>query len=440
MDSTKQELLQKIHQRIFEAIFTGNLLEDEAGEILDEKLSGFGTTWDEKILSLRDYLSIMENTQGQLQNYQLEWNSKPFSYRMLANGTVAVLSDDVKFSPPVNDGEKIEMQLRYTGVYEYSGDKWKLIHFHGSKPENVNSDSDTFGIEDWKRKNEELKEEVKKRTAQLEESLDRLKSTQEQLIHSEKMASLGELTAGIAHEIKNPLNFVNNFSDLNVELIDEIFEELDKMERSTPLFEVKEILENVKSNLQKIKQHGTRADSIVKSMLQHSRGGNGKMEEEDFNQLVKEYVNLGFHGMRAGKKPINVSIDLSLDDKVGAVPLISEDFSRVILNLCNNAFDAMYEKLNSAKEGAEYSPKLSVRTYEKDSSVYLDIEDNGPGIPEKIRTKILQPFFTTKKGTEGTGLGLSITNDIIKAHGGKLRIESNTDKDTYTRFIVELKK
>ena len=440
MMDTNEISLHETHQRIFELIFTGDLSVHEAEQILDADLSGFGTTWDEKVLSLTDYLRIMENTKSQLANYRLEWKSKPYSYRMLANDTVAVLCDEVKFYSPTPNGEKIEMQLRYTGVYEYSEDKWLLIHFHGSKPEYVDSDKDTFGIEHYKIKNAELKEEVKKRTAQLEESLDRLKATQEQLIHSEKMASLGELTAGIAHEIKNPLNFVNNFSELNVELINEAFDELNKLEKNSALEEAIEILEDVRSNLQKINQHGTRADSIVKSMLQHSRGGNGKAEMVDFNDLIKEYVNLAFHGMRAGKKPINVSIDLLLDQGVDKVSVIHEDFSRVILNLCNNAFDAMYEKLNLCEAEGEFAPKLTVRTYSKDDKIFLEIEDNGSGIPEQIKAKVLQPFFTTKKGTEGTGLGLSITNDIIKAHGGELEVESKTDKNTYTKFIVQLKK
>ncbi|GAA4314463.1 hypothetical protein GCM10023115_28400 [Pontixanthobacter gangjinensis] len=437
---TKKDLLHQTHQRIFEIIFSGKLSEKEAVKFIDEEISGFGTTWDEKILSKKDYLWILENTRNQLENYRLEWNSEPFSYRMLAKDTVAVLCDDVKFFSPIANGEKIEMYMRYTAVYEYSGGKWLLVHFHGSKPEFVDSEVDTFGIEHLKMKNEELKEEVKKRTSQLEESLNRLKATQEQLIHSEKMASLGELTAGIAHEIKNPLNFVNNFSDLNVELIDETFEELNKLESSAALSEAREILEDVKSNLEKIKQHGSRADSIVKSMLQHSRGGNGKAEKVDFNGLIKEYVNLAFHGMRAGKKPINVSIDYHLDEEIDKVPVIHEDFSRVILNLCNNAFDAMHEKLNMTKAECEYSPKLSIRTYRENDKIMLEIEDNGPGISDEYRSKILQPFFTTKKGTEGTGLGLSITNDIIKAHGGELKVESKTDNKTYSRFIVQLKK
>jgi signal transduction histidine kinase len=189
-----------------------------------------------------------------------------------------------------------------------------------------------------------------------------------------------------------------------------------------------DILDDIETNLKTIHKHGSRADSIVKSMLQHSRGGSGEMEPADLNAIIKEYVNLAFHGMRAGKEPINVDIDLQLDETVGEVPLVAEDFSRVILNLVNNAFDAMREKTLQGFEtlgGLEdYQPKLTVRTRQNEKSVTIEVEDNGCGIPDEMKDKIMQPFFTTKKGTAGTGLGLSITNDIIKAHGGVLKVKS----------------
>lgn len=274
----------------------------------------------------------------------------------------------------------------------------------------------------------------------LQAALTDLQSAQKQLVQQEKLASLGQLAAGIAHEIKNPLNFVNNFSELNMELIDEVFEETEKLDGNGLLEGINDILKDVRSNLEKIHQHGTRADSIVKSMLQHSRGGSGKIEPIELNELIKEYVNLAFHGMRAGKKVINVSIDLDLDEEIGMVPLIGEDFSRVILNLCNNAFDAMWEKMHSGKTEEGYSPKLSVRAYPKNKKVFVEIEDNGPGIPKENRDHILQPFFTTKKGTDGTGLGLSITNDIIKAHGGELSLESRQREPSFTKFRIQLEK
>jgi len=288
----------------------------------------------------------------------------------------------------------------------------------------------------------------KKDQAIIEKSYANLKATQSQLVQQEKLASLGQLTAGIAHEIKNPLNFVNNFSELSVELIEETKEELSAVsdqlsdEDREKLHEALAILNDIKINLKKIHEHGTRADSIVKSMLEHSRGGSGKMEPTDLNALVKEFVNLSFHGMRASKDPINVGMEFDLDETIGEVPLIAEDFSRVIINLCNNAFDAMREKLSRDLQGLEdlgglddYKPKLTVRTKSENQNVVVEIEDNGPGIPDEIKDKILQPFFTTKKGTEGTGLGLSITNDIVKAHGGSMDIHSQPGRTVFTLIL-----
>src|SRR6056297_2018930 len=294
--------------------------------------------------------------------------------------------------------------------------------------------------------------------SELEDSLQKLKAAQDQLIQQEKLASLGQLTAGIAHEIKNPLNFVNNFSDLSEEMIQELINAM----KDGDLDEAEELANDISKNLQKIQEHGTRADSIVKSMLQHSRGGDGKAEPTPLNPLIKEYVNLAFHGMKAGEDPINVDIDLQLDDEVGEVPLVAEDFSRVILNITNNAFDAMRSKLTedggpgtgekSPLEGSgdpesfrekrgvssmeDYQPKLTVRTHQTDKSVTIDIEDNGPGIPDDMKDKILLPFFTTKKGTAGTGLGLSITNDIVKAHGGKMT--ATNMEESGARFTINL--
>ncbi len=260
----------------------------------------------------------------------------------------------------------------------------------------------------------------------LKTTLADLKTTQAQLVQQEKLASLGQLTAGIAHEIKNPLNFVNNFSELNIEMVDEAMEELAGVpaEKADP---IRELLTEVKLNLEKTLQHGTRADGIVKSTLQHSRGGTGKMEPTNLNALLGEYVNLAFHGMRASKNPINVKLDFDLDENLGDVNLIGEDFSRVVLNLANNAFDAMGQK---AKTDSNYKAILKVETQRDGEQIHITVSDNGPGIPEEIKDKILQPFFTTKKGTDGTGLGLSITHDIVKAHGGELEIASSAAQGT----------
>ncbi len=281
-----------------------------------------------------------------------------------------------------------------------------------------------------------LEKQVEERTNELKKSLHDLQSTQEQLIQQEKLASLGQLTAGIAHEIKNPLNFVNNFSDLSIELIEETREELEKDPADTE--EALFILNDIEANLKKIHEHGSRADSIVKSMLQHSRGGSGKMEPADLNNLMKEFVNLSFHGMRAGDDPINVDINFELDESVGEIALIVEDFSRVIINLCNNAFDALRDKSITLQAGgnSHYRPLLSIRTTSNGDNTTIEIEDNGTGMSKELKDKILEPFFTTKKGTAGTGLGLSITHDIIKAHGGKLEIDSIESERTIFKIII----
>ncbi|MCL6257644.1 ATP-binding protein [Aquiflexum sp. TKW24L] len=293
-----------------------------------------------------------------------------------------------------------------------------------------------------------LEKQVADRTAELSNSLTDLKATQSQLVQQEKLASLGQLTAGIAHEIKNPLNFVNNFSEVSIEIIGETLEEFEKREERDETL-IRENLEDIKSNLQKVHEHGSRANGIVTSMLQHSRGGSGQKEPTDLNALIQEYVNLSFHGMRAGKNPIDVEIILDLDPEVKEVSLVKEDFTRVVINLCNNAFDAMREKVLKTQDtrhktqdgdsgNVRYNPKLMVSTMLEKGRVRISLEDNGPGIPDDIKDKILQPFFTTKKGTEGTGLGLSITHDIVKAHGGELEIESYVNKGT--KFIINLSK
>jgi two-component system, NtrC family, sensor kinase len=304
---------------------------------------------------------------------------------------------------------------------------------------------------------EQKRKAIEESNLALQKSLAELKAAQDQLVQQEKLASLGQLTAGIAHEIKNPLNFVNNFSDVSIEMIDEALEELKQISENEHAVETVAILTDIKANLTKIHQHGTRADGIVKSMLMHSRGGDGKLVATKLNPLIKEYVNLAFHGMRAGKNAIDVGVELQLDESIGEVPLIAEDFSRAILNLCNNAFDAMRELEAAQKQevrsqesevlnaipsaelkvsNEKYLPKLTVRTYRDAEKISIQIEDNGPGISDDIKDKILQPFFTTKKGTQGTGLGLSITHDIIKAHGGSLDVLSKPGQTIFTIQLV----
>jgi signal transduction histidine kinase len=433
MEFEKKKLLNETYQKFME---TG-LNNPESLDILDEiaasDLMGFGTTIDERIFSVSDLKALIVRQREQSQGLQVLWTRNPVLQKVLKDENSAVFVDDVILEITVNE-ETISMVLRYTCVLEYLADKWVVVHFHGSKPENVSTEEDTWGIGEWKKRNSELEKLVKERTAELEESLSDLKSTQAQLIQSEKLASLGQLTAGIAHEIKNPLNFVNNFSELGLEYVTEIREGLEKLDTNDITEEISDLLNNVEENLKMVHQHGTRADNIVKSMLMHSRGGTGKLEPTDLNALIREYVNLAFHGMRAGKEPINVKIEYDLDESIKHVDLNPEDFSRVILNLCKNAFDAMRTKTLNEQS---YNPILKVSTKKAgDGFVSIAVEDNGPGIPEHIKDKLFQPFFTTKKGTDGTGLGLSISHDIIQKNNGNITISS--EENVSTRFEINL--
>ena len=269
----------------------------------------------------------------------------------------------------------------------------------------------------------------------LQDTLANLRSTQSQLIQSEKMASLGELTAGIAHEIQNPLNFVNNFSEVNEELLKELNTEADKGN----LDEVKAIAKDITFNSEKINHHGRRADAIVKGMLQHSRSSSGIKEPTDINALTDEYLRLSYHGLRAKDKSFNATMQTDFDNSIGKISIISQDIGRVILNLINNAFYAVDEKkkyilISSVQNG--YEPTVSVSTKKNNGKVEIKIKDNGNGIPQKVLDKIFQPFFTTKPTGQGTGLGLSLSYDIVKAHGGEIKV-STTEKEG-TEFTIAL--
>ena len=273
--------------------------------------------------------------------------------------------------------------------------------------------------------------ELQKQKAELEETLKELKTTQSQLIQSEKMASLGELTAGIAHEIQNPLNFVNNFSDVSAELIDEMEEELNKGDTAEALA----IAADIKQNLEKIRHHGQRADGIVKGMLQHSRASSNVKEPTDINKLADEYLRLAYHGLRAKDKSFNADLQTNFAEGLPMVEMVPQDIGRVMLNLFNNAFYAIQKKQLTA--GTAYKPSVAISTSKKGNTIEILVKDNGLGIPENIKDKILQPFFTTKPTGEGTGLGLSLSYDIVvKSHNGK--IDVNSIEGEYTEFKITL--
>lgn len=280
------------------------------------------------------------------------------------------------------------------------------------------------------RQKQKVNDLLHQQNVEIENTLVKLKSTQSQLIQSEKMASLGELTAGIAHEIQNPLNFVNNFSEVNKELLIELKDEMKKGN----LDEVSAIADDVISNEEKINHHGKRADAIVKGMLQHSQSGSGVKELTDINNLADEYLRLAYHGLKAKDKSFNANMKTYFDSNVGPISIIPQDIGRVLLNLINNAFYAVNEKKKETSQG--YEPTVWLQTKKTGDKVEISVRDNGNGISEKIKEKIFQPFFTTKPTGQGTGLGLSLSYDIVKAHGGELKLETREGEGS--TFIVQL--
>ncbi|WP_373495536.1 sensor histidine kinase, partial [Aquiflexum sp.] len=292
----------------------------------------------------------------------------------------------------------------------------------------------------------------------IEKAFAALKSTQAQLIQSEKMASLGELTAGIAHEIQNPLNFVNNFSEVSSELVEEIKESRAKNQAlrqgsgtahrqgsgTEPMTEVKledEILEDIKQNLEKINLHGKRADAIVKGMLEHSRASSGEKVLTDINALADEYLRLSYHGMRAKDKSFNADFETQFDTDLPKVNVVPQDIGRVLLNIINNALQACGSTFDIQRSSFDIKnpPKVTVSTKNLGDKIEISIKDNGPGIPDAIKDKIFQPFFTTKPTGQGTGLGLSLSYDIVKAHNGEFTVESKVDEGTEFKVSLPLK-
>ena len=297
-------------------------------------------------------------------------------------------------------------------------------------------------LEDYNRtlelKVEERTKEISVKNSELEEALLKIQETQQQLIMQEKMASLGVLTAGIAHEIKNPLNFINNFSELSIELSEELKEELEKNKdkiSSEELEEIEDLIGNVIYNLGKINEHGKRADSIVRGMLLHSRGKSGERQETDINALILESVNLAYHGMRAQDQEFNVKIETEFDKEIGMVNIVPQDISRVLLNIVNNACYAAFER--KRYENLSFIPTLSVSSRKNGDVFEIRIRDNGQGIPDDVKEKIFNPFFTTKPAGKGTGLGLSLSYEIIvQEHNGELTV--NSEQGKFTEFILKI--
>ncbi|MFZ9388542.1 MAG: ATP-binding protein [Chitinophagaceae bacterium] len=346
-------------------------------------------------LMVREVPEIMDALDGELPE-RAWWNGAAFS-----GGAIITIT----YVPPTE--ELLDLQRRAANTFEIAYRRFVDLQKAQAETQRVLAERD-----------------------RAEAALKELRATQSQLIQSEKMASLGELTAGIAHEIQNPLNFVNNFSEVSNELIGEMLDEIGKGN-----FEfARKIAEDVRQNLDKIHFHGERAGGIVKGMLQHSRSSSGQKEPTDINALCDEYLRLAFHGLRARDKSFSAKFESQFDPSVGKIPVVSQDIGRVVLNLINNAFYAVAEKKKSAAEGFE--PMVTVFTCKDETKVEIKVKDNGSGIPESVLEKIFQPFFTTKPTGQGTGLGLSLSYDIVKAHGGEIKVKSKEGEGT--EFIIQL--
>ncbi len=442
-DEVRENILE-INHLFWQALADRNV--DLRFSVCADIITFIGSGVNEKADNKQEYIAI--NKKG-IEQYANPFEIKIVWERVSVIDSMAWVESEIEWIQEI--AEKNEKQLlRNTVILHQFNNKWLIVHVHGSVPDfrlsgnNYITNAETIAL------NRELEQQVYQRTKDLNQTLEDLKSTQSLLIQSEKMASLGELTAGIAHEIQNPLNFINNFSQVNAELIDELKAELAAGKQQEAI----EIADNIRDNEQKINHHGNRADGIVKAMLQHSRSSTGQKEPIDINALADEYLKLSYHGMRAKnmKDSLNnlfnatIQTDFSpeLSSNKGKIKVIPQDIGRVLLNLFNNAFYAVAEKAKKQlpeKGQPEYRPKVSVSTNAAKSSsgdlgVIISIRDNGNGIPQNIIDKIFQPFFTTKGSGQGTGLGLSLSYDIVKAHGGEIKVE--TKENEYTEFLIFL--
>jgi len=428
----EQEVIN-VHNLFWEALANRDI--DLRFNCCSEDVTFIGTGLHEKAANKAEYRIMNEKGVNQFpEPFQIEfiWTNISMFHKQ------AVVICEVIWKQSINGKVSSEL-VRSTTLLNYEDDAWKIVHVHGSVPDYRLGEGEYMKTEKIMLRNRELEQQVYERTLELENSLAELKSTQSQLIQSEKMASLGELTAGIAHEIQNPLNFVNNFSEVNMELIAELKEELE----AGNLEDIKAIADDIAINEEKILQHGKRADSIVKGMLQHSRTSNGQKELTDINVLCDEYLRLAFHGIRAKDNSFNADFKTEFNASLPKINIIPQDIGRVLLNLINNAFYAVAERQrnltglsNLSDLDNHYEPTVTVSTKNLGESIEISVKDNGSGIPEEIKNKIFQPFFTTKPTGEGTGLGLSLSYDIVKAHGGELKVE--TDQGKGSVFIIQI--
>jgi signal transduction histidine kinase len=425
-DTSESNLLD-INRKFFDAFFLMKAdYKTELEKYTSKNILCFGSGAEEVCSSIEVFHDIVF---GQVLKDPTDLAYEFETMQINITGSLGIITSIIKVNFTAG-GVNNETVGRSTMIFERRKINWEVIHLHWSFPNFQYTETESWPFGDLKTKVEELEKLVVDRSKELELSLQNLKDTQDQLINAEKMATLGELTAGIAHEIQNPLNFVNNFSEVNSELINDMHDELAREDFD----EARSIAGDIRQNLEKINHHGKRADSIIKGILQHSRKSPGTKESTDINKLADEYLRLAYHGLRAKDKTFNATLRTDFDNNIGEISVVGQDVGRVMLNLITNAFHAVLEKKKSAAEG--YEPTVSVSTKKKGDKVEVRVSDNGNGVPSDILDKIFQPFFTTKPAGLGTGLGLSLSYDIIKAHDSELKME--TKEGEGTTFIFDL--
>ena len=425
MSPEKLSKLNDIYQKYIE-VGMFDFPVDVSKEFIAEKFMGYGTNLNEKVFSLSEFKELVLRQRQQSAGIEMHVDRNQVFQKITNDENAGIIVEELIVTMIIS-GMEHKTQVRLTTFLEYVNVNWVVIHMHASVPV-VAEANDIWNLDELNRKNKELQKLVDERTTELRTSLEELKAAQAQLVQSEKMASLGELTAGIAHEIQNPLNFVNNFSEVNTELVDELQSEL----KSGNTEEAISISNDIKENSEKINHHGNRAGDIVKGMLQHSRTSTGKKEPTNINSLADEYLRLSYHGLRAKDKSFIAEMKTDFDQTIGNINIIPQDIGRVLLNLYNNAFYAVTEKKEQQPKG--YEPTVSVRTKKMGDKIEIRVKDNGIGIPQKVIDKIFQPFFTTKPTGVGTGLGLSLSYDIVKALGGEIKVE--TIEGEGSEFII----
>lgn len=419
MQTREQEAREWVDRLLSAWAETGPGSIDRFLTFLNGEFSGFGTGEHDRYVTPEDVRAMMIREQRAMP-YPIRYTAPWLDIR-LVNPDVVLVEGLIVLTIETGD-EEIIVKTRMSMLGVHHRDKWLLSHFHFSLPDDTQTEGATL-LDSLRAKNRLLEAEVERRTAELNASLSELKAMQAQLVQQEKMASLGALTAGIAHEIKNPLNFVNNFAAISAELIQELIEEQDENERQV-------LIQDLTTNLTKIGEHGRRADNIVRSMLEHSRGTTGERVSSDINSLVSEYVELARHGYKSRGDASSFDISVVLDPTAGEVELVPQEIGRVLLNLLGNALDAVCA--SDTENG-----NVVISTHRDASFVEIRVADNGGGIPPDQAEKIFEPFFTTKPAGQGTGLGLSLSYDIIsQGHRGSLTLENEPGRGA--TFIVRL--